>query len=288
MHARPAASSGALRWRRPPFGGRDTMRTVARGGGRPLSTKSPAACCGACGHRYLSWRRWGWGLIALHRAVDFDRVDVGGGRRAWVARATGTMGPAHPTHPVVTYVLNNSPPVIETSAGTTLDTRTPTLAIHGTSTNDSRVLDLYIFVGPNKVFYQSNRNGADPIRSRWRLYGSPFGFNGLPFAGNGPSFGINRLPFAGNGLPFAGNGRSFRINGLPFAGNGLSFGINGDPVGGYGGTVGGYGHPFRTYGDSFGLIEDSFGLHGDSFGRYGDSCGLTRDSFGLYGDPFGA
>ncbi len=94
----------------------------------------------------------------------YDRVDLGAGRRVWVLRTSGTQGPAHATHPVVTYVLNNTPPVIETSAGATLDTRSPTLDIHGTSTNDTRVLDLYIFVGSSKVFYQSNRNGADPHR----------------------------------------------------------------------------------------------------------------------------
>ena len=30
--------------------------------------------------------------------------------------------------------------------------------------HENRVLDIYIFVGPHKVFYQSNRDAADPHR----------------------------------------------------------------------------------------------------------------------------
>ena len=34
--------------------------------------------------------------------------------------------------------------------------------VHGTAGDDARLLDAYIFVGARKVFYRSNRNGADP------------------------------------------------------------------------------------------------------------------------------
>jgi carboxyl-terminal processing protease len=36
--------------------------------------------------------------------------------------------------------------------------------MHGTASDDARLLDAYIFVGSRKVFYRSNRNGADPKR----------------------------------------------------------------------------------------------------------------------------
>jgi carboxyl-terminal processing protease len=36
--------------------------------------------------------------------------------------------------------------------------------VHGAAVDDARLLDAYIFVGSRKVFYRSNRNGADPKR----------------------------------------------------------------------------------------------------------------------------
>ncbi|MBV9945226.1 MAG: hypothetical protein JOZ69_00070 [Myxococcales bacterium] len=45
-----------------------------------------------------------------------------------------------------------------------LATRDPHTTVHGTASDDARLLDAYIFVGTRKAFYRSNRNGADPKR----------------------------------------------------------------------------------------------------------------------------
>jgi carboxyl-terminal processing protease len=95
---------------------------------------------------------------------DFVRLDVGGGRPAWVLRSAGgpSRAGAQPA-PALTHVLHNSPPIIETE-GVQLAVRGGTLDIHGAVTDDARVLDMYVFVGNNKVFYQSNRDAADRRR----------------------------------------------------------------------------------------------------------------------------
>ena len=43
-----------------------------------------------------------------------------------------------------------------------LATRDGQIKIKGEITDDVRVLDAYVFVGSRKVWYKSNRNGADP------------------------------------------------------------------------------------------------------------------------------
>jgi carboxyl-terminal processing protease len=58
-------------------------------------------------------------------------------------------------------VLHNSPPVIDSDAGANLAVRGASLHINGGATDQSRVLDTYIFVGSRKVFYLSNRHGAN-------------------------------------------------------------------------------------------------------------------------------
>ena len=94
---------------------------------------------------------------------DWVRVDAVDGRPGWALRAQGsgraTNGPR-----AITYVLHNSPPLIETSGAVTLAVRGTSLNLEGTATDENRVLDLYIFVGAHKVFYLSNRDAADPHR----------------------------------------------------------------------------------------------------------------------------
>lgn len=96
---------------------------------------------------------------------DFVRVSLPGNRPAWVRRAAGQSG----TRPApgrgaqtVTWVLHNSPPLIETDAGNNLAVRSNTVHVTGRAADQQRVLDLYIFVGNRKVFYQSNRTGSNP------------------------------------------------------------------------------------------------------------------------------
>lgn len=111
----------------------------------------------------------GVAMPILGASGDFVRVDVGAGRPAWVLRTDGGARVPGATAPGarLSYVLHNSPPLIETDGLQNLSVRGASVTLRGTSTDENRVLDMYIFVGPNKVFYRSNRDGADPRRFGW-------------------------------------------------------------------------------------------------------------------------
>jgi carboxyl-terminal processing protease len=91
---------------------------------------------------------------------DYTRVDLGEGRPGWVHRAD--LAPGAGGGGKLEDVLAHMPPDLEVQHEQTLATREPTLRVRGEATDDTIVRDLYIFVGPHKVFYQSNRNAKDP------------------------------------------------------------------------------------------------------------------------------
>lgn len=88
---------------------------------------------------------------------DFVRVDAGSGRPAWALRSAGGGARAAQQHPLVA-VMHNSPPVIEPEGAVALAVRGNNVTLRGLASDEARVLDLYIFVGSNKVFYRSNRD----------------------------------------------------------------------------------------------------------------------------------
>lgn len=92
---------------------------------------------------------------------DWLRVDAGQSHPIWVRRQESGTGAA-PRDARVTWVLHNEPPVIETSLGDALAVRNGTLHVTGNIRDESRVLDFFIFVGPRKLVYRSNRNAQDP------------------------------------------------------------------------------------------------------------------------------
>ena len=59
--------------------------------------------------------------------------------------------------------MAHAPPALEIPQPQ-LATRDSHTLVHGTASDDARLLDAYIFVGSRKVYYRSNRNGADPKR----------------------------------------------------------------------------------------------------------------------------
>jgi carboxyl-terminal processing protease len=92
---------------------------------------------------------------------DFVRLDVGSGRPAWVLRAPSAAARGAVPQRPLTYVLHNSPPMIESDGAMTLAVRGNALTLRGRVSDEARVLDMYIYVGSDKVFYQSNRDAAD-------------------------------------------------------------------------------------------------------------------------------
>ncbi len=95
---------------------------------------------------------------------EYVRLDVGAGRPAWVLRSAGASARMPAPQRPLTYVLHNSPPMIESDGAVALSVRGASLTLRGRVTDETRVLDMYIYVGNDKVFYQSNRDAADRQR----------------------------------------------------------------------------------------------------------------------------
>jgi carboxyl-terminal processing protease len=99
-------------------------------------------------------------LPAQAKRGDFTRVDLGQGRPGWVSERDLRGGTGKGGH--LTDALAHMPPRLDVDYASTLVTREPTLRLKGRAEDDTLVRDLYVFVGSRKVFYQSNRNGAEP------------------------------------------------------------------------------------------------------------------------------
>ena len=92
---------------------------------------------------------------------SYIRVDLGEGRPGWVQQsalvkqASGSKGK-------LSDVLAHMPPKLEVNYGNALTTQHDSLKLQGSASDDTRVRDVYVFVGARKVFYQSNRGATDP------------------------------------------------------------------------------------------------------------------------------
>lgn len=99
-------------------------------------------------------------LKATATLGNFVRVELTDGGPAWVAKAElstdkASAGKLEP-------VLAHMPPKLNMDTMQTLVTRSNHLPIEGTATDDALVRDVYVFVGPRKVFYHSNRSSKTP------------------------------------------------------------------------------------------------------------------------------
>jgi carboxyl-terminal processing protease len=59
--------------------------------------------------------------------------------------------------------MDHAPPLLELSS-LELATRDAKTHVKGSASDEARLLDAFVFVGSRKVFYRSNRDGADPKR----------------------------------------------------------------------------------------------------------------------------
>jgi carboxyl-terminal processing protease len=94
-------------------------------------------------------------------AGDWVKLSLGNNRFGF-ARASDVEAGGTPA-PVVAFeeTMAHAPPDIEL-APPALVTRDAHTRVSGTTGDTERLLDAYIFVGSRKIFYRSNRNGADP------------------------------------------------------------------------------------------------------------------------------
>jgi carboxyl-terminal processing protease len=92
---------------------------------------------------------------------DFTKVSLGEARFGFVE--TRNLRPASGAAAKVMFqpVLSHSPPLLEVSPAS-LSTRATKVRVSGQATDSDKVRDVFVFVGPRKVFYQSNRKASDP------------------------------------------------------------------------------------------------------------------------------
>lgn len=142
---------------------------IERGGGTPTARRGRVTlAAGAALHeqpraqsRVLAHVRDGALSVATEAELDgFVRVVIAEGRAAWAqASAITQERPARQAH--VVEELNHMPPELTVEAPT-LVTTAGSLRIQGQARDESRVRDVYVYVGARKVFYQSNQGAQNP------------------------------------------------------------------------------------------------------------------------------
>jgi carboxyl-terminal processing protease len=100
-------------------------------------------------------------LSVLGTANGYTKVSLGENRWAFVRSSDVDQGGAIASPLAWDDTMAHAPPALELPSPA-LFTKDNHTSLKGTATDDARLLDAYIFVGARKVWYRSNRNGADP------------------------------------------------------------------------------------------------------------------------------
>jgi carboxyl-terminal processing protease len=103
----------------------------------------------------------GTGVQVLGKAGSYDKIDLGGGRFAFVADADLQSGGSPQATLAFEDVYSHAPPLLDVKVAA-MSTREDHVKITGVASDGERLLDSFIFVGSRKLFYHSNRDGADP------------------------------------------------------------------------------------------------------------------------------
>jgi carboxyl-terminal processing protease len=100
---------------------------------------------------------------AIGSSNGYLKVSLGDGRFAFAKASDLQSGGVPAAQPALDDAMAHAPPAIELPQPL-LAIRDTHTSVRGAAVDDARLLDAYIFVGSRKVFYRSNRNGADPKR----------------------------------------------------------------------------------------------------------------------------
>ena len=101
-------------------------------------------------------------LPMVAQSAGFSRVDLGGGRPAWVASGATSAAKGQPSEVAVAWDTPNAAPEITLNSAGSYATTADTFQIRGEATDKQRVRDLYITTSGHKVFYESNQSSASP------------------------------------------------------------------------------------------------------------------------------
>ncbi|HVY46663.1 MAG TPA: MXAN_5808 family serine peptidase, partial [Minicystis sp.] len=97
----------------------------------------------------------------LGTAGDFDKIELTGHRFAFVPARAVTSGGSASSNVAFEDLYTHAPPLLDVKAAT-MATRGDHVKVSGVASDSSKLMDAYIFVGSRKLFYRSNRDGADP------------------------------------------------------------------------------------------------------------------------------
>jgi carboxyl-terminal processing protease len=117
--------------------------------------------------REHAFGRLGAGALvsALGKSGEFRKIDLGGGRFAFVASTEVAPGSGAPKGSVeFADVYSHAPPTLDVNVPV-MATRGDRVKVTGSAQDGERLLDLQIFVGSRKLYYQSNRDAADPKKA---------------------------------------------------------------------------------------------------------------------------
>ena len=99
---------------------------------------------------------------------DLDKIDLGQGRFAFVAAKDVTAGGSAGAPPAFDDVYLHAPPTLDVKAAT-MATKSNKVKITGDASDTEKLLDIYVFVGSRKLYYKSNRDGADPKKASFEF-----------------------------------------------------------------------------------------------------------------------
>lgn len=94
------------------------------------------------------------------RSGDLVKIELGGSRFAFVSSRDCAAGGTPAGAVAFDDVYLHAPPTIEVKAAA-MATKDDRVKISGTAVDSERLLDVYVFVGSRKLYYKSNRDGAD-------------------------------------------------------------------------------------------------------------------------------
>jgi carboxyl-terminal processing protease len=106
----------------------------------------------------------------LGTSGEFSKVDLGAGRFGFVSTkdVSSSSAPAPTAAPTFFDAYSHAPPQLEVSVKSNA-TREEKTKVVGVATGNEKLLDAYVFVGSRKVFYKSNKGGADPKKMSFEL-----------------------------------------------------------------------------------------------------------------------
>ena len=95
---------------------------------------------------------------------DLDKIDLGGGRFAFVAAKEVSAGGSASGAVSFEDVYMHAPPTVDVKASA-MSTTADHIKITGVASDSERLLDVFVFVRSRKLYYKSNRDGADPKKA---------------------------------------------------------------------------------------------------------------------------